>query len=261
MASLPHVVITLFFAVSAIHNLHARPLPVLRRSIPLLLQSPDSLHPPPLAAYKVLRRDGGLDEPQARSNRATAGLFDVTTYSAKGECKTDGTKAFLSAWRDTCNHPGNSTLLIPPGIFYVGPLLFDGPCHHNQFPKMMIRGTLRAPSDVSGKEAWKDPSCQKKSKCDTLPRSLRFEHVSNGAISNIALLNSKGINVSLLRSNNITLDGLNITAPWNSPNTDGIHVGDSTNVKIVSSTIGTSDDCVLIGPESFNLSVFNTTCG
>ncbi|GAB4852329.1 hypothetical protein Ancab_016522 [Ancistrocladus abbreviatus] len=290
MASLPYAVIILVFAVYAIHDLHARPLPVLRRSIPHLSQSPDSLRPPPLASYEVLRRDRVSDEPRVRSDRATAGLFDVTAYGAKGDGKTESTKAFLSAWRDACNHPGKSTLLIPPGIFYVGPLLFDGPCHHNQSPKMVIRGTLRAPSDVSvflkpnwivfhrlhgliingegnalldgqGKEAWQDPSCQKKSKCDTLPRSLRFEHVSNGTISNIALLNSKGVHVSLLRSTNIILDGLNVTAPWNSPNTDGIHVGDSTNIKIVSSTIGTGDDCVSIGPGSFNVSVFNTTCG
>ncbi|GAB4852117.1 hypothetical protein Ancab_016307, partial [Ancistrocladus abbreviatus] len=123
--------------------------------------------------------DQGSDEPRVRSDHATAGLFDVTTSGAKGDGKADSTKlyiyiaswfsddhhdddddddqiptclwwmAFLSAWRDACNHPGKSTLLIPPGIFYVGPLLFDGPCHHNQSPKMVIRGTLRAPSDVS----------------------------------------------------------------------------------------------------------------
>ncbi|GAB4852116.1 hypothetical protein Ancab_016306, partial [Ancistrocladus abbreviatus] len=75
--------------------------------------------------------------------------------------------------------------------------------------------------------------------------SLRFEHVANV--------------INLPRSNNITLDNLSITATWNCSNTYGIHGGDFTNIKIMSSTIGADDDCASIGPSSFNISVFNTT--
>ncbi|GMH20019.1 hypothetical protein Nepgr_021860 [Nepenthes gracilis] len=229
--------------------------------------------------------------PTSSSESLEIALFDVSDYGGIGDAKTDSTEAFLSAWADACKYPGTSTLLIPNGTFHVGPISFEGPCYNNKAPQVEIRGSLRAPSSLSafpeptwilfqdlrglaltgsggaavldgqGEAAWADPTCGERGKRTALPRSIRFQNVSDGIISNITLLNSKGFHVSLLHSYNVTVHGLNIIAPWDSPNTDGIHVGESTNITISSSTIGVGDDCVSVGPGSFNISIFNITCG
>lgn len=54
---------------------------------------------------------------------------------------------------------------------------------------------------------------------------------------------------------------LKISAPKNSPNTDGIHIGQSNGVEISSSVIGTGDDCVSIGQGSKNINITDVYCG
>lgn len=61
--------------------------------------------------------------------------------------------------------------------------------------------------------------------------------------------------------NNVKVVGVNVVAPWNSPNTDGIHVQLSTGVSILNSKISTGDDCVSIGPGTTNLWIENVACG
>ncbi|KAF4373494.1 hypothetical protein F8388_025188 [Cannabis sativa] len=58
-----------------------------------------------------------------------------------------------------------------------------------------------------------------------------------------------------------TFENIQITAPPTSPNTDGIHIGSSTGIKIFSSSIATGDDCVSIGPGTDNLLVSGLACG
>ncbi|THU63776.1 hypothetical protein C4D60_Mb01t19400 [Musa balbisiana] len=53
----------------------------------------------------------------------------------------------------------------------------------------------------------------------------------------------------------------NKNAPQDSPNTDGIHIADSTNIQVVNSVIGSGDDCISIGPGYTNLTIFNVLCG
>lgn len=94
-----------------------------------------------------------------------------------------------------------------------------------------------------------------------LLQSLRIENVSHGNIHNIALKNSKGFHMNIYASDSIIVSNVNITAPGNSPNTDGIHVSLSSNITITSSTIGVGDDCVSIGGGCTNISVSNVKCG
>lgn len=51
--------------------------------------------------------------------------------------------------------------------------------------------------------------------------------------------NAQQIHVSFQDSMNIKVSGLLVTAPGDSPNTDGIHVTNTQNIKISSSVIGT----------------------
>ncbi|URE48954.1 Glycosyl hydrolases family 28 [Musa troglodytarum] len=59
----------------------------------------------------------------------------------------------------------------------------------------------------------------------------------------------------------ITLDSIRISAHGDSPNTDGIHIADSTNIQVPNSVIGTGDDCISIGPGCTNLTILNVACG
>lgn len=94
-----------------------------------------------------------------------------------------------------------------------------------------------------------------------MTQSLRFNNVSLGTISNIAVSNSKGFHVAFLDCDNINVYNVSISSPGDSPNTDGIHVGMSTNINITSSNIGAGDDCISIGPGSRNISVSDVKCG
>ncbi|PHT55222.1 hypothetical protein CQW23_03708 [Capsicum baccatum] len=51
-----------------------------------------------------------------------------------------------------------------------------------------------------------------------------------------------------------------VSAPGNSPNTDGIHVKLSTGVSITNSHIGTGDDCISIDPGNSNLWIEGIAC-
>ncbi|KAF8369347.1 hypothetical protein HHK36_032631 [Tetracentron sinense] len=217
-------------------------------------------------------------------------VFDVTKYGAVADGKTENNLAFSDAWNAACKYSGNATFFIPKGTFFLGPVSFNGPCYNKQSPKVEIRGTLKAPSslnafpavtwiifqglhgfnltgaetallDAQGAEAWTQSDCLKKEKCDNFPTSLRFIEISGGTMANITLMNSKAFHISFLNCNDIVVHGINITAPWDSPNTDGIHISNSTNIQVTSSTIGVGDDCVSIGPGNTNVSVSNIKCG
>ncbi|AQK60041.1 hypothetical protein ZEAMMB73_Zm00001d053662 [Zea mays] len=81
----------------------------------------------------------------------------------------------------------------------------------------------------------------------------------------IAQLGAKGdskfFHMNIFGSKNVVIDKVTIKAPGNSPNTDGIHIGDSSNVTISGTTIAVGDDCVSIGPGSKTIRVKGVKCG
>ncbi|XVF62542.1 hypothetical protein PTKIN_Ptkin09bG0016300 [Pterospermum kingtungense] len=220
------------------------------------------------------------------------GVFDVTKHGAVPDGGTESSSAFSAAWNAACDHPNQSTFYIPEGTFLVGPISFLGPCNNNRSPNIEIRGTLLAPislttfqssnwisfknlqgftltggsetAKIDGQgaaEAWKQPSCEESDKCEILITSIDFINVSHANISSITLSNSKGFHLGLHGSNHIDIYNISITAPQDSPNTDGIHVSHSSNINIFSSIIGVGDDCVSMGPGSNNISISNVHCG
>ncbi|KAK4270753.1 hypothetical protein QN277_019526 [Acacia crassicarpa] len=60
---------------------------------------------------------------------------------------------------------------------------------------------------------------------------------------------------------NVKVQGVKVVAPRNSPNTDGIHIGESHDVTILSSNTTTGDDCISVGPGTTNLWVESVACG
>ncbi|CAH2079435.1 unnamed protein product [Thlaspi arvense] len=83
-------------------------------------------------------------------------------------------------------------------------------------------GTLNG----QGKQSWPLNDCHKTS------TTMGFAFVTNSRINRITSLNSK--------------IGITITAPGDSPNTDSIKLGFSSNIHISNTVIGTGDDCITI---------------
>ncbi|XP_022930689.1 exopolygalacturonase-like [Cucurbita moschata] len=209
-------------------------------------------------------------------------VFDLEAYGniVPG---TDITTALANAWKDACASGRSSAIVIPGGTFEVREGNFAGPCKNRI--DFQLGGTLRAPKalpgdnwiifahidrltvsgggvfDGQGKEAWGKNDCHKRINCAQLPVSLRFNFITNSIVTRITSLDSKNFHINVLGCNNLTLHNINIIAPGNSPNTDGIHIGRSNKITITKSKIATGDDCISLGDGSRQIEVANVTCG
>lgn len=67
--------------------------------------------------------------------------------------------------------------------------------------------------------------------------------------------------MKIVESHDFVANNLNITCPGDSPNTDGIHIGNVKGVQITNSVIGVGDDCISIGDDSVDITIKNITCG
>ena len=78
------------------------------------------------------------------------------------------------------------------------------------------------------------------------PRLINLYRCKNVQISGISLVNSPSWNLHPVLCENIWIDGLTITGPANSPNTDGIDPDSCKQVRISNCYISTGDDCIVI---------------
>ncbi|XP_030454939.1 exopolygalacturonase-like [Syzygium oleosum] len=216
-----------------------------------------------------------------------ATVFDVTNYGAKADGKTDNALAFIKAWNAACHSNGPAKLVIPTGTFLSGPVVFQGPCEGSNPITIEVQGNIIASTDISeysedgwfwfemidglvlkggifdgqGQTAWQYNDCKHNSGCQHLPVSLKFNKVKNTIVDGVTSLNSKGFHFSLTFSQNFTGVNLNISAPGNSPNTDGIRLSSSDRINISSSFIATGDDCIGIIQGATNVTITQITCG
>ncbi|KAJ9686855.1 hypothetical protein PVL29_015626 [Vitis rotundifolia] len=212
--------------------------------------------------------------------------FDVTKYGAQADGKTDISQALLKAWEAACASPIASRVVIPNGIYALGQVGIEGPC---KAPiNLIVKGTVRAPVDTSrfqaqagwvaftnldqftlsgygvfdgqGQSVW-GQKCSRTKYCHQLPINLRFDYMNNSIIKDITSKDSKQFHINVLGCRNITFFQVKISAPGDSPNTDGIHIGRSRGVNVTHSTIQTGDDCVSIGDGSEQLDINKVECG
>ncbi|KAL4560209.1 hypothetical protein LXL04_032358 [Taraxacum kok-saghyz] len=227
------------------------------------------------------------------------GAYNVMYYGAKGDGKTDDTKvcdhnehiAFEEAWQELCNDVGpKSRLTIPLGkTFLVGPINYQGPC---KSPSIHVRilGTIIAPdnpsswsscetgawlmfSDVNNLivdgggtidgrgSAWWTKSITEEPKCIIPPTALHFENCNGLRLRQLNHRDSPRNHIGLSRCSNSTLSNLDIAAPANSPNTDGIDVSLSTYIHIHDSVIKTGDDCIALINGSSQINITSINCG
>ncbi|CAN6456368.1 unnamed protein product [Victoria cruziana] len=210
-------------------------------------------------------------------------IFDVVQYGAAGDGKTSDTMAFLRAWEAACQTAGAVELVIPARrTFLVGPVYFNGSCLSDSI-NVQILGNIVAPSSPShwaGQSkphwlafyrvqnltiggtgtldgqgsAWWD--CKRRS-----VQALEIIHCQSVSLSGITTLNSQGVHVKISFSQHVDVSNINIIAPDESPNTDGINMGNSQYVNVRDCIIKTGDDCIsmLDGSKFINISRIN--CG
>ncbi|KAM7490121.1 hypothetical protein LguiA_033042 [Lonicera macranthoides] len=219
-----------------------------------------------------------------------ATTFDVVKYGAVGDGKTDDTQAFLKAWNDFClaTDHDNPILNIPKDkTFLLGPLSFNGPCKSST-PRVQVLGNLVAPTSLA---AWK--GCVQNSwivfsavnglivdgpgKIDGqgsfwwrqgrqtptcgIPTALRFFKCDNMKLNGLNHLNPPKNHMSIDLCKGAAISNLHITAPGDSPNTDGIDIVTSTQVQIHDLNIQTGDDCIAINNGSSYINIERVACG
>ncbi|PIN25962.1 Polygalacturonase [Handroanthus impetiginosus] len=214
-----------------------------------------------------------------------AAAYNVVSYGARGDGKTDSTAALLRTWRAACNSATPASVSIPQGTFLVRSISFTGPCRNRIH--FEISGTIVAPDnynvignsefwilfyrvsrltviggtiDAKGSNLW---SCRRGryNSCPFGARSISFQSCSNILVYGLKSFNSQRVHIGINQSSNINLQNLRITAPSGSPNTDGIHIESSRGVTITSSTIRTGDDCISVGPGAMNIWMEHIGCG
>ncbi|CAA7387950.1 unnamed protein product [Spirodela intermedia] len=109
--------------------------------------------------------------------------------------------------------------------------------------------------DGNGQVWWK-VSC----KVDSA-QALTFRSCRGLTVTDLKFKNSQQMHVTFSKCANVRISRLTISAPGNSPNTDGVHVSGSTDVKISDSVIRTGDDCISIVSGSRSITATNIVCG
>ncbi|XP_059637400.1 polygalacturonase At1g48100 [Cornus florida] len=247
--------------------------------------APDNANPPSPAPATL---------PHYGSYPTHSNIFNVLTFGAKGDGVSDDSKALLAAWKAACKVQGG-TIQIPSEInFLIKPLTLEGPC----MPHLVfqIDGSLSAPPKVN---AWSKSSLfqwinfkwihnftiqgsgtvdgqgfywwsssqfdyiQKRSKHIPYmkPTALRFYASYNVTVRDIRIINSPQCHLKFDNSGGVKINNITISAPENSPNTDGIHLQNTRDVEIQHSNIGCGDDCVSIQTGCFNIHVHHINCG
>ncbi|KAF3774153.1 putative rhamnogalacturonase A [Nymphaea thermarum] len=211
--------------------------------------------------------------------------FSVMSYGAKADGVADNSAAFQKAWLAVCSASQAGILYVPSGQFLLHPTLFSGPCKNSKIV-VQVDGNLVASPDYNlygaagyimkfnnvqglsfqggyidgkGSALW---ACKAgKGTCPYGARSLVFSNSRDITLTGLTSVNSELFHIVIDTCTNVKVDGLKITASSTSPNTDGIHVEQSTGVTITNSNIGTGDDCISIGSGTQNLWIEKIACG
>eukprot|EP00253_Pinus_taeda_P019022 PITA_19022 len=201
----------------------------------------------------------------SKSDSSASPIFNVMDYGAHAGGLKDDRTAFIEAWEAACMASSNAVLQVPLGkTFLINPVTFLGPCKSHI--SVEITGTIVAPNkqsawnsdelnqwirfygisgltiegggviDGQGQDWW-SKSCKVNNQ-----EAMTISGCSNVLIKNVQFVNSQRMHLVVVDSSDIQLNGLQIQAPEQSPNTDG-------------------DDCISISSGSSTINIKNIKCG
>ncbi|KAM0914998.1 hypothetical protein ACQ4PT_011148 [Festuca glaucescens] len=214
-------------------------------------------------------------------------VFDVMDFGAIADGETDDSKAFVRTWTKACASPGRPSVVVPKGEYRLHPMVFRGPC--KGYMELRLAGVLRAPDDLAafrgshewinfanvdgllvtgggtfdgrGASSWHLNECPRNPNCKPLPVSIKLGCVRNVTITGVTSLDSKFFHVIIIGSQDVAIHRVTIRAPRDSPNTDGVHIQGSSDVRITDTAVAPGDDCVSVGPGSADITVSGVSCG
>ncbi|RZC43850.1 hypothetical protein C5167_036799 [Papaver somniferum] len=177
--------------------------------------------------------------------------------------RIDANEAFEKSWKEACSSSTGAVLILVPSnkIYLLKPIKFSGACKSPI--TMMVYGTIDASTDradyrrdsrhwilfqnvqnlkiegggtFNGKgDIWWKNSC----KTDK-SRALTFYQCQNLKVKNLRTRHSQQIHTSFEKCLDVEAINLLISAPGLSPNTDGIHVGNTRKMQIRNCIIRTA---------------------
>ena len=229
------------------------------------------------------------DQPVA----ASAKVFNVRTYGAKGDGQTLDTAAIQSAL-DACAAAGGGRVEVPAGTYLIKPIVlksngltfqldagatlqatdnfsdFDSPekpgavvplISANGLTDLTITG--QGTIDGAGAKWWPDVRVAKQAgKPETRhrPRLVNLSKCLNTLVENITLQNSPSFHLVPSDCEDMTIDGVTIRAPFDSPNTDAIDPSTCRHLHILRCVLDVGDDNVAIKSGHVDAAHPNAAC-
>jgi polygalacturonase len=211
--------------------------------------------------------------------------FNLGDFGAVPDGVTLNTQAFKRAVA-AVDHAGGGTLEVPPGIFFTGPvnlcsrinlhleagakILFSPDPEDYREGTASFRPLLLASGVhdvmISGAgaidghgDAWwpaarkfrDEANARGQGRNNVSPRPLMvaFENCSRVRVEGVSLENSPEHALAPIRSENVSIVGVSIFNPEDTPNTDGIDPSSCRRVLIARCRIDTGDDCIAVKAE------------
>ncbi|XP_044980776.1 probable polygalacturonase At1g80170 isoform X2 [Hordeum vulgare subsp. vulgare] len=211
-------------------------------------------------------------------------LLTLDDFGAVGDGVANDTQAFVDAWTAACGSEEEAVVAVPAAKAYqIWPVQLSGPCKKKL--KLLIAGTIVAPASpdewagrdpmkwlyvygvdglsVSGGgtidgvgHEWWARSCKRKN-----TQAVHFEECRGVSVQGVTLQNGPQFHLSFTRCVDVKANFLRVVAPADSPNTDGIHLNDSSRVQIMDNLISTGDDCVSMVGNCSDVRVRDISCG
>jgi len=206
-------------------------------------------------------------------------LHNILDFGAVEGGKVLCTDAFAAAVQK-CTQTGGGTVYVPAGAFLTGPvrlesnitlhlaagsrLLFssrtedypltevrwEGAEQKGYMPMLYARAAqnicITGTGTVDGQGGFWWRSHLEGKLVYSRPRLLYFEDCDRIILEKVQLVNSPAWTVNPVRCQNITIDGISIVNPPDSPNTDGINPDSCKNVRISNCQVDVGDDCITI---------------
>ncbi|HEY8255182.1 MAG TPA: glycoside hydrolase family 28 protein [Rhizomicrobium sp.] len=228
---------------------------------------------------------------------------DPAQFGARADGKTKDTKAIQAAI-DDCAAKGGGVVILTKGTYVSAPItlksnvtldvaagatLLGSPDHDDYRETTVFQApgrqalitavnahdiaiTGKGTIDGNGAKWWRDANGQRPSgvmgEIVFRPRLIVFDHSRHIRMTNVTVQNSPSWQIIPYYSDDVTIRGIKVLAPADSPNTDAIDPFSSSNVVIDHVTADVGDDNVAIksgkvnspGPDSPSRNITITDC-
>lgn len=212
-------------------------------------------------------------------------VFPVSQYGAVGDGKSLDTGAIQKAV-DACSAAGGGTVLFPPGVYLSGTLFLKDNVRLFLDTKAVLRGSARPEDyaaigrknglgkpafqggfliyadgahdvaiegrgtiDGQGPAFWLDEkiNAHVKKPMPIRPRAMiGLVKCRSTVVRDVALVNSPCYTLWLIGCDDAKIDGISIRNPHDGPNTDGLDIDCSSQVRISNCTIDGGDDAIAL---------------